>query len=114
MVGIGKRVEQGRNWKGGFCRIQGKMECGKWRKMSKRRKVCGMMEKGGEVCLQYVVYTRKNGIYKAKKGRKNGHMEKVLRKSRTTNNKYQLRININIVSRETLPVSKIERYNTLL
>lgn len=64
--------------------------------------------------LQYVVNTRKNGRYKAKKGRKNGHLEKVLRKSRITNNKYQLKININNVSRETLPVSKIEKYNTLL
>ena len=64
--------------------------------------------------LMYVVNTRKNGRYKAKKGRKNGHLEKVLRKSRISNNKYQLKIDIIIVSRETLPVSKIERYNTLL
>ena len=35
MVGIGKSVELSRNWKGGFCRIQGKKECGMWRKMSK-------------------------------------------------------------------------------
>ena len=59
------------------------------------------MEIGG---LMYVVNTRKNGRYKAKKSRKKGHLEKVLRKSRITNNKYQLRINIIDVSRETIPV----------
>ena len=64
--------------------------------------------------LMYVVNTRKNGIYRPKKSRKKGYLEKVLRKSRISNNKYQLRIDINNVSRETLPVSKIEKCNTLL
>ena len=49
--------------------------------------------------LNYVVNTRKNGIYQAKKGRKKGHLEKVFKKSRISNNKYQLRINIIDVSR---------------
>ena len=108
MVGIGKSVEQGRKKQGGKCRAQRFKEGGKVEKNVEKQvdlwdggDVWRLVKYGG---LQYVVNTRKNGIYKAKKSRKKGHLEKVLRKNRITTNKYQLRININKVSRETIPV----------